>query len=91
VLHSGSGYSMCSVQSSQFWRLSRCNVTHHGRNRTTCRTTVSKSKSPGREKVNFTAVLLSSEDDDGRDGSGESGLDAAEWSSLANPGNAGWS
>jgi len=53
----------------------------------------------GREKVDFTAVLLSSEDDDagapieddGRDGSGESGLDAAEWSSLANPGNGGWS
>jgi hypothetical protein len=74
-------------------------TTHHGRNRMTCRTRVSKSKSPGREKVKFTVVLLSSEDNNARapiknngcDGSGESRLDAAEWSSLANPGNAGWS
>jgi len=56
----------------------------------------------GREKVDFTAVLLtllSREDgdagapieDDERDGSGESGLDATEWSSLANPENPVWS
>jgi hypothetical protein len=30
-------------------------------------------------------------EDDGRDDAGESGLDAVEWSSLADPGNAGWS
>jgi hypothetical protein len=51
-------------------------------------------------KDEFTSVLLSREDDDagapieddGRDGNGESGLDAAEWSSVADPGNdAGWS
>ncbi len=53
----------------------------------------------GRLKVDPRIVLLSREDgdagapieDDGRDGNGESGLVAAEWSSLADPGNAGWS
>lgn len=29
-------------------------------------------------------------EDDGRDGTGESGLDATDWSSLADPGT-GWS
>lgn len=49
-------------------------------------------------KADSRALLLSGADaagapieDDGRDGTGESGLDAADWSSLADPGNGGWS
>lgn len=52
----------------------------------------------GRVKADSRARLLSGADaagapieDDGRDGTGESGLDAADWSSLADPGNGGWS
>lgn len=52
----------------------------------------------GRVKADSRALLLSRADaagapieDDGRDDRGESGLEAADWSSLADPGNAGWS
>jgi len=36
-------------------------------------------------------VAGASTEDDGRDDNGESGLDTADWSSLADPGKAGWS
>jgi len=52
----------------------------------------------GRLNADWKALLLSREDeagapveDDGRDDNGESGLDAADWSSLADPAGAGWS
>ena len=54
----------------------------------------------GKVKADSSALLLSLEfedatgtpvEDDGRDDSDESGLDTAEWSSLLDPGSAGWS